>query len=298
MFSHTSPGPFLNAKVCAYDRPAMLAGTAATSVCFNTPAGVDFSLLAGDVDGTTPPPAGEPNPVFELFDSADLREFKFHVDFVTPANSTFTGPTTIPVAPMTFVCNNFAGSTATCVNQPGTAQLLDTLGDRLMYRAAYRNFGSREVVLLTHSVDSTGLPNDFTGVRWYEIRDPNGTPSVFQQATWAPATSEHRWMSSAAMDKLGNILMGYSVSSGTTFPTIRFTGRTRGEPRGFMESEDFIINGTGTQIGHSRWGDYSAMSVDPADDCTFWFTTEYMDTPNGDFHWKTRIANFKFPNCQ
>jgi hypothetical protein len=299
MFSHISPGNFLNGKICAYDRPAMLAGLAATSVCFNLPAGHD-SALPGDVDGTTAPPAGAPNPVLELFNSANLHLFRFHVDFVITANSTLTGPINIPVAPFTFVCNNFTGNTESCVTQPGTGQLLDTLGGRLMYRAAYRNFpGGREAVMVTHAVDATGPPNDFTGVRWYEIRNPlTGTPTVFQQATFAPATSEHRWMSSIAQDKLGNALLGYSVSSGTTFPSIRFTGRTRGEPRGFMEAEGSIIAGTGSQVGHDRWGDYSAMSVDPVDDCTFWYTQEYIDAPSGDFIWKTRIANFKFPNCQ
>jgi hypothetical protein len=298
MFSHTSPGPFLNAKACAYDRAAMLIGAVANSVCFNTPAGQDFSLMPSDMDGNTLPPAGAPNPLWELWDIGILRRFKFHVDFVTPANSTFIGPTTMPVASFTFVCNNFAGNTDTCVTQPSTSQLLDTLGDRMMFRAPYRNFGGREVVMLTHSVDSTGPPNDFSGVRWYEIRDPNGAATVFQQATFAPATNEHRWMPSVAQDKLGNALLGYSASGGATFPSIRFTGRTRGEPRGFMESEGSIQIGTGSQIGHSRWGDYSAMTIDPVDDCTFWFTTEYIDAPSGDFIWKTRIANFKFPNCQ
>jgi hypothetical protein len=294
MFSHVDLH-FLNAKACAYDGAAMRAGTAATSVCFDTTSS-HFSLLPGDVDGTTLPPAGAPNPLFELHDSADLNRFKFHVNFVTPASSTFTGPTIIPVTPFTFACG---GSGGTCVNQPSpTAQLLDTLGGRLMYRAAYRNFiGSREVVLLSHSVDATGAPNHFTGVRWYEIRDPNGTATVFQSSTFAPPTSEHRWMSSLAQDKLGNMLMGYSVSGAGAFPSIRFTGRTRGEPRGFMETEDIIITGTGSQDGHSRWGDYSSMSVDPVDDCTFWYTQEYIISPGGDFIWDTRIASFKFPNC-
>ncbi len=283
MFSH-STGSFLNGKVCAYNSAGMRAGAASpATVCFDTAAGDDFGLMASDIDGLNPPPARCPNPVWELYNNGVLRLFNFHVDFVTPANSTLTGPTQLNVANFTFVCNNFSGGTFTCVNQPGVTQLLDTLGDRMMYRAAYRNRGGVESVMLSHSVDTTPGTTDLSGVRWYEMRISEagaGTPysaSVFQSATQAPATGEHRWMSSIAMDKNGDVLLGYSVSNGTTtFPSIRVTGRTRSEPRGFMESEFTVVNGTGSQSGHSRWGDYSGMTVDPVDDCTFWYTQEYF----------------------
>jgi hypothetical protein len=301
MFSHTD-GSFLNAKICAYNSPQMRAGAATpAAVCFNTAAGDDFSLMPSDIDGLTLPPAGSPNPVWELYNNGILRLFNFHVDFVTTGNSTLSAPTTLNVAPFTFVCNNFTGGSFTCVNQPGTPQQLDTLGDRMMYRAAYRNRSGVESVMLSHSVDATPGTSDLSGVRWYEMRI-TGNPyaaSVYQSATQAPATGEHRWMSSIAMDKAGNVLLGYSVSNGTaTFPSIRVTGRTRTEPRNFMETETTLWTGTGSQTGHSRWGDYSGMTVDPVDDCTFWYTQEYFDAPNADFAWKTRIASFKFPSCQ
>ncbi len=301
MFSH-STGAFLNAKVCAYDSAGMRAGAASpAAVCFNTAAGDDFSIMPSDIDGKTPPPAGSPNPIWELYDIGILRLFSFHVDFVTPANSTLTGPTTLPVASFTFVCNNFTGGTATCINQPGVTQLLDTLGDRMMYRAAYRNRNGVQSVVLSHSVDVTPGTTNLSGVRWYEMRITGNpyTATIFQSATQAPPTGEHRWMSSIAMDKNGDIMLGYSVSNGTTtFPSIRVTGRTRTEPRGYMETESTLWTGTGSQSGHSRWGDYSGMTVDPVDDCTFWYTQEYFDAPNADFAWKTRIASFKFPGCQ
>jgi hypothetical protein len=138
--------------------------------------------------------------------------------------------------------------------------------------------------------------NGSAGVRWYEIQDPNGTPTVAQQGTYAPDSS-YRWMGSAAMDKIGDLAIGYSVSSGAVYPGIAFAGRVPSDPAGALEAETTIINGSGSQTGTlSRWGDYSAMSVDPVDDCTFWYTQEYLIT-NGTWNWNTRIANFKFPGC-
>jgi hypothetical protein len=305
MFSH-STGGFVHAQACAYDAAGMRAGLPSpAAVCFAAPTN-DFSLMPSDVDGTTAPPAGAPNPMWTLYDNAGtLHLYNFHVDFVTTSNSSFAGPASLSVPAFNFVCNNFAGSTATCVNQPGTTQLLDTLGDRMMYRAAYRNRAGVQSLMLNHSVDATGAPSHYTGVRWYEMRitEANSgapyTASVFQAATQAPATSEHRWMPSIAMDKNGNVMLGYSVSNGVnTFPSIRITGRTRTEPRGFMESETNVASGIGSQVGHSRWGDYSGLTVDPVDDCTFWYTTEYFNTGNSDFAWSTRIASFKFASCQ
>src|SRR5262249_10958089 len=156
----------------------------------------------------------------------------------------------------------------------GTTQFLDSLADRLMYRLAYRNFGNHESLVVNHSVasGSTG------GVRWYEIQNPNGTPSVVQQSTFAP-DSNVRWMGSIAMDKLGAMALGYSVSSSSINPAIAFTGRVPSDPASTMEPETRIINGTGSQTGGlSRWGDYSAMQVDPSDDCTFWYTNEYLSS--------------------
>ncbi len=279
---------FIGPQACAFDRTAMLAGNAATSVCFQLGTS-DGGLLPSDLDGSTPPPAGSPN-FFLEFVTNSLNLFKFHVDFVAPGNSTFTGPTNIPVAAFTQACNG-----GTCIPQSGTTQNLDSLGDRLMYRLAYRNFGDHESLVVNHSVKA-GTTSNQTGVRWYELRAPNGTPTVFQQSTFAP-DSNYRWMGSIAMDKAGDMALGYSVSSGSIHPEIHYTGRLPGDALNTMEAEAVIIDGTGSQTsGLSRWGDYSSMSVDPLDDCTFWYTTEYLTT-NGTFNWHTRIASFKFPSC-
>jgi hypothetical protein len=241
------------------------------------------SLLPSDVDGTTAPPAGEPNFFVELLDTSDLGLFKFHVDFSNPANSTFTGPTSIPVASYTEAGN---------IPQPSGGTALDSLGDRLMFRLAYRNFGDHEALVVNHSI----VAGSSVGARWYEVRSPNATPTLFQQGTFAP-DSTYRWMGSIAMDLAGDIALGYSVSSSSVDPGIRYTGRTAGDPLGSMETEASIIAGGGVQNGGlARWGDYSSMSVDPIDDCTFWYTQEYIAS-TGSFNWSTQIASFKFPNC-
>jgi hypothetical protein len=276
---------FVGADACAYDRNAMLAGTAATQVCFQQGTSVG-GLLLSDLDGTTAPPAGSPNYML-YFGTNNLNLYKFHVNFATPTSSTFTGPTVINVAAFSPLCGG-----GTCVPQPSTTQQLDSLADRLMYRLAYRNFGSHESLVVNHSV----VAGSGGGVRWYEIQNPSGTPIVAQQSTFAP-DSNYRWMGSVAMDHVGDLALGYSVSSGSVSPSVRFAGRVPTDPASTLESEVNIVSGTGSQNGGlTRWGDYSAMQVDPVDDCTFWFTEEYMKT-TGSFNWNTRIANFKFAGC-
>jgi len=181
---------FLYSKVCALDRAKMVAGTAAIQVCFNT-TNQFGGLLPADFDGTTLPPANAPNTVIALgLTSTTLAFWHFHVDFVTPANSTFTGPGSLTVPAYAEACNG-----GTCIPQSGTGQRLDSLADRLMYRAAYRNFGNHEAIVVNHSVTA----GTSTGVRWYELRNVTAAPSVFQSGTFAP-TADFRWMGSAAMD--------------------------------------------------------------------------------------------------
>jgi len=284
-FNMFNGNTFVGAEACAYNRTAMLNGQSATQVCFQQSSAVG-GLLPADFDGTTPPPTGSPN--FMLYYGTNsLNLFKFHVDFVNTANSTFTGPTVINVAAFNPLCSG-----GTCVPQPSTTNQLDSLADRLMYRLAYRNLGSHESLVVNHSVtvSSSG------GVRWYEIQNPGGTPTVAQQGTFAP-DSAYRWMGSIAMDQAGDIAVGYSKSSSSVFPSIAFAGRIPTDPSGTLETESPVVSGTGSQTGTlTRWGDYSGMTVDPVDDCTFWYTQEYM-TASGTFNWNTRIANFKFPSC-
>jgi hypothetical protein len=288
---------FAGSKLCAYDRTAMLAGSPAIQECFQLSSAYG-GVLPSDLDGTIGPPTGSPNFMLNFGTNA-LNVWKFHADFATPANATLTGPATIPVAGFTQACGG-----GTCVPQPGTSTKLDSLADRLMYRLAYRHFADgHESLVVNHSVRvSATKRSEVDGVRWYELRNPNGatmaagTPVVYQQGTFSPdATS--RWMGSIAMDKLGNIALGYSASSSSVYPSIRFTGRVPTDALGTMESESSIFAGSGSQTGNlHRWGDYSALTVDPVDDCTFWYTNEY-EKASGSFNWSTRIASFKLPGC-
>ena len=180
----------------------------------------------------------------------------------------------------------------TCVPQQGTTEKLDSLADRVMYRFAYRNFGDHESLVVNHSVTA----GSSGGVRWYELRSPGTTPTLYQSGTFAPDSS-YRWMGSVAMDKVGDIAVGYSLSSSSQFPTIAYTGRVPSDALGTLEGEKVVKAGGGSQTtGLSRWGDYSGMSLDPVDDCTFFYTNEYLKT-SGTFNWSTEINSFKFPGC-
>ena len=290
-FNMFSGNSFAGGRACALNSAAMQAGTAATAVCFQLSSSFG-GLLPSDLDGATLPPAGSNN-FFLSFGTNKLNLWKFHVDFVTTANSTFTGPTSLAVASFSEACGG-----GTCVKQSGTNQKLDSLGDRLMYRLAYRNFGTYQTMVATHSVAvGTGRKNPYTGVRWYEIRNPGGTPTVFQQSTYSP-DSTFRWMPSIAMDKVGNIAVGYSASSTSIHPSIRYAVRAPGDPLNTLGIETNLFSGAGSQTtGLARWGDYSSMALDPSDDCTFWYANEYIAS-NGTFNWHTRLASFKISTCQ
>ena len=276
---------FRGARLCAYDRARMLQGLPATQQCFQIG---NASLLPADLEGARLPPAGSPA-YFMNRGTNSLNLWKFRVDFDNPANTTLTGPTNIPVAAYAAACGG-----GTCIPQPGTSTQLDSLGDRLMYRLGYRNLGGgHEALVVNHSVTANGR----TGIRWYEVDIQGGTPSVHQQSTYAPDDGLYRWMGSAAMDGSGNIAVGYSISSSTTRPSIRFAGRNSTDPIDTLSVEVDMRTGTGSQTGSlTRWGDYSTLSIDPVDDCTFWYTSEFLRT-SGSFNWSTHIGTFKFESC-
>ena len=280
---------FAGAKICAFDRARMLTGASATQQCFDTSTSYG-GVLAADIDGTTLPAAGEPAFVLGLgLGTNDLAFWKFHVDWNTPANSTFSGPTVINVPSYGAACNG-----GTCIPQAGTSQQLDSLADRMMYRLQWRQTADGVEHLVTnHSVTA----GSSTGVRWYEIRSPNTSPTLFQAGTYAP-DANYRWMGSAAMDASGGIGLGFSVSSSGAHPAIAVTGRNASDSPGVMgQGETTVKIGGGSQTATlSRWGDYSNLSVDPVDGCTFWYTTEYIPS-NGTFNWHTTVANFKLSGC-
>jgi hypothetical protein len=290
--SFSLSGAFTGAETCALDRTNMLAGNTAKMICFKRGT-ADFSLMPADLDGATAPPAGSPNYQLELATSTTLKLFKFDADFIAPAKSTFSGPTTLTVAAYTDAC-----ATTSCIPEPSPGEKLDALGDRLMYRLAYRNFGTHEALVATHSIKGSGTGKAVSAVRWYEFRSPGSSPVLFQQGTVGGGTSSvARWMGSIAMDKNGDIALGYSKSSSTLKPSIEYVGRVPTDALGNMESPKLIITGTGVQQNSfHRWGDYSSMAIDPADDCTFWYAQEYYKT-TGSFNFNTRLASFKFTTC-
>jgi hypothetical protein len=283
-----STGPFVRGTVCALEREKMLNGEAARTICADLPR--QGGLLPADLDGKVPPPPGTPNYIVN-FGPDTLNLWRFSVNWTTPANSAFTGPERISVNSFDPACNGGA-----CVPQPGsTAGPLDTLGDRLMFRAAYRTFNTHRSLVVNHSVTATaGSGGSTTGIRWYELRNLEGTPVVHQQSTYAPDLT-FRWMGGVAMDKLGNMLMGYSASSAKVHPSIRITGRNAGDPLNTMAAEVIVTSGAGSQ-SISRWGDYTSLTLDPVDDCTFWFSTQYVRT-DGRFTWRTQISRVKFTDC-
>ncbi len=277
------------------ERSKMIAGNAgATMQYFNLGAASDtWSMLPSDWDGSNTPLAGEPNYFMYFNDwtvpaTPTLRIWSFHTDWATPANTTFSLTTTL--TPPVFDSELCGATRGRCIPQPGTGIMLESLSDRLMYRLQYRNFGSYQAMVTNHTVDVNG--SGHSGIRWYELRKSGGAWSIYQDGSYAPDAA-HRWLGSIAMNSLGDILLGYSVSDGTSInPSVRYTGRHEGDPLGQMTiPEGEIIAGAGHQTGSAaRWGDYAMMSVDPVDDQTFWFTTEYIQT-SGTANWRTRIAS-------
>ena len=221
---------FIGAKLCALHRRAMLRGKKAAQQCFQLTSTYG-GVLPADLDGKTPPPAGSPE-FFVNFGSNSLHLWKFHVDWITPTNTTLSGPATISVPAFSPLCGG-----GTCVPQLG-GNALDSLADRLMYRLAYRNFGTRESLVVNHSVKA----GTSGGVRWYELATPGTTPSLVQSGTYAPDAS-YRWMGSITEDKQGNMAVGYSISSASLHPEIGYTGRLVTDPLGTMQGEKIVKAG-------------------------------------------------------
>jgi hypothetical protein len=283
----------------AFDRPAMLVGDSLSGIGLN---GSSNFLLPADVDGPLPPPASSP-PLFytfkdNTFHGAEgtgtgdrLEIYEFTADFDTLANSSFTLTQVIPVASFNYtVCGYF---NLDCVPQTSTSSGLDPVSEWPMHRLQYRNFGGYETLVGNFTVDASGS-ND-AGIRWFELNRPTpgtGNWVLQQEATHAPDGSS-RFMGSIAMDGFGNIALGYSTSSASMHPALRYAARTPGDTLGTFRMEQSLIEGTGSQTGTgNRWGDYSSLNVDPLDDRTFWYTGEYYAT-TGSFNWRTRIGRFR-----
>ncbi len=283
---------FLGPQAFALDRAKMLTGQPATFVTPGVSGATEDSFLPADLDGSALPPANAPATFVSAPFSGVYKVRHFHADFATPANTTFTLFASPAAAGFTEICP----TTRACVPQSGqtSSSKLDAIGDRLMYRLTTRFIGGHESTVGNFTVSSGGV----AGVRWFELRNVTSGPvTVFQESTYQPDTT-WRWMGSAAMDQAGDIAIGYSASSATIFPQIRYAGRLATDPINTLsQGENTLFAGTGSQSGTgNRWGDYSALTVDPVDDCTFWYTQEYYQT-SGTYNWRTRIGSFVFPSC-
>ncbi len=295
--TNESGGP----AVYALDRTRMLSGLSATFQRRTAPglSGFGFQALTpADLDGATLPPSGTPGLFMRHRDtevhgpsgqpSNDLLEvWAFTVNWSTPASSTFSKIADIQVAEFD---SALCGLTSySCIPQPNSSTKLDPLREVIMWRLSYRNFGSRQTLVGNFATD---VGSDRAGVRWFELRKTSGNWTLFQEGTYAPGNVS-RWMGGIAMDKSGNIALGYNVGSSSTYPSLRYVGRLVGDSAGTMPRGEYtIVNGSAANASN-RYGDYSSMNVDPVDDCTFWFTGQWNDASQ----WKTRIAKMKFDQC-
>ena len=262
-------------------------------------------LLPADLDGTRRPPSGGPEYFVGTQDNGGpygapsdaLNIFQFWISWGSNPTAAFFQSAQLPVEPFDsiFPCLP-PPNDRDCIPQPDTTNKIDILSyrQRPTFRLAYRNFGDREVLVTNQSVEARA---GIAGVRWYEIRQPGSAPVIYQQGTYAPKDGVDRWMGSIAMDKNGGMGLGYSVSNDTVYPGIRFTGRLKNDPLGKMTlAEGSVIEGSGSQTVSSRWGDYTDMTIDPTDDCTFWYVNMYYETTSA-VGWQTRIGSFKLPGC-
>jgi hypothetical protein len=293
----TSTGDTVIQKhVCAADREKMLAGLPATEQC-EVVDGVNF-LNVADIDGQRPPRVGMPELVMasggtqlhERYEDDGIYFYRFHVDWSDPAKTTLNGPEKITVAPYHYLCN---GQLSHCVPQKGTDVRVDAQGDKLMQRLVYRNFGRYQSIVATHSVDTNAGGG---GVRWYEFRlEKDGTPKLYQQGTLAPG-GDYSWLPSIAMDRKGNIGVGYSWGAKDGYPGQRFAARLAKDPKGQMTlHESVLAEGEAAQTNTIRWEDYTTLAVDPSDDCTFWYVGDYLKAGEADY--STRIGAYQLPGC-
>jgi uncharacterized repeat protein (TIGR01451 family) len=294
MFDCRSGCSFKEARVWAFNRVNLEAGVFRGQVVdMGTTA--NYSLLPSNLRGASPP-AGTPNYVVaESRTTFAFRVFTFDVDWADPDSISFTGPVNVSQTGYSFAQGDL-------VPQPGTTTKLDSLEDRLMMQAQYRNISGTESLWASHTVG-----NAPTGVQWAQIDVTDGTirTTPVQQQIWTNVNGDgvSRWMPSLAVDHVGNMALGYSASSGAVFPSIRYAGRLATDaPNTLAQGEATLFAGGGSQVFNCgggpchRWGDYTSMSVDPVDDCTFWYVGEYYVT-TGSTNWRTRIGSFTFPSC-
>jgi hypothetical protein len=299
-------GSFFTAQgIIAFDRANMLLGNDADVFIFFVNE-KHFGLLPADAQGSIPPPAGSPEYLVVLRDddvvdnvkNDSVLLYEFKVNWNRPGRSEITGPRKMRADPFdsTLCANVFY-----CLRQKGSNTQLDALGAAdgygvfQMYPLAYRNFGTHESLTVNHSV-KVNKRTHRSGINWFEVRDPGPGAVIHQQGTYSP-DKKARWVASLGMDRQGNMAMGYALTSKRIFPSIAYAGRLASDPLGEMaQGEQIMVPGRGAQKGIARWGDYTSISIDPVDDCTFWYVNEYYARTSM-AKWRTAIGTFRFPGC-
>ncbi|HLY20667.1 MAG TPA: hypothetical protein VKR61_25745 [Bryobacteraceae bacterium] len=291
------PGVVTQKHDCIADRNKMLKGLPATEQCVVIDGGV--FMLNSDVVGKQRPPADAPNIMMstggtqlkKIFQDDGIYFYKVHVDWTDLSRTNVSAPQKITVAPYHYLCD---GQLSSCVTQPGTERRLDSQGDKLIERLVYRKIGRQESILAEHSIATAAHGG---GVRWYEFRlNPQRDPVLYQQGTYAPG-GNYRWLGSMAMDRRGGIGIGYAFGGDPNFPGQRFAARLAKDPKGQLTfHESVLAEGQASQTGGLRWEDYTNITVDPADDCTFWFVGNYLKS--GAASPGTRIGAFVLPGCK
>jgi hypothetical protein len=305
---------YLAGRVYVFERDKMIAGLPARQIKADLArdgTGIQYGFLPADLDSLTPPPVGEaafilgPNAQFTNRTDSTRVQVTWGTTPTIALTSAVISTTGISSPPC--VNNTAAQDNRDCVPQPSPAvgaDYLDNLGSHFMYRLAYRNNGTQaspqESLVASATVPGSASTPAHGAVKWWEFRNAGSsttTPTLFQSGTFDPDTA-YRFMSSIAMDKDRNIALGYTKSSTTVKPGIYMTGRLATDAAGTMGAETTVQAGLGSQTAGAgnRWGDYTSMTLDPIDQCTFYYTNEYLKT-NGAFNWSTRIATYKFPSC-
>ncbi|HEV2387644.1 MAG TPA: hypothetical protein VGS20_10360 [Candidatus Acidoferrales bacterium] len=292
-FTGAISATFLGAQACSFPRPTTLPGSV-TFTCTGSGNAAIYNILPADVDGPTLPAGSD-----------------YYLQFVDNLSSTsgneltlyqFQSGKLVALGNLSVGTFHEACGGGTCVPELGTTQQLDSLGDRLMYRLSYRNYGASQAMVVNHSVQLSSTSHQ-AGIRWYKLCSQTAPVpfKVCDQSTFSPDLATYRWMGSIAQDSAGDFGLGYSTSSSSIYPSVAVTGLNSVLGETGMETESTIFPGPNFQDTYSRWGDYSSMAVDPHDDCTFWYTTEYSTTTDlfgiDNFFWGTVIGSFHFPNC-
>jgi hypothetical protein len=279
---------------CVAERGAMLAGRPAREQCFVIN-DVNF-LNNADLDGTQLPPRGAPNVMMaaggtqlkKVFEDNTILTWKIFTDWEHASKSRLEGPERIAVAPYHYLCD---GQLTNCVPQPGVERRLDAQGDKIMARLVYRRIGDQQSIVGVHSIDTSA---DGGGVRWYEFRIDRDRVKLYQQGTYA--LPGFRWMASPAIDKAGNIGIGYSYGDAANFVGQRFAARRAGDPLGQLTTrEAVLIQGEAAQTSTLRWQDYAQTAIDPSDDCTIWYVGDYVRKDASSY--SSRIGAFRIPGC-